>query len=186
MHRRGAARLTPAPRYRLGVQYSYTPPTAAEFRALYDETGWGAWDLERFDRALAGSWVVCSARDEVGRLVGIGRLISDGALHAFVTEMIVSEGVRGKGVGGEVLARLVAEARRRGVEDVQLFAARGRATFSEQHGFVRRHEDGPGMDLDTALATSAVGGWGDGDASGVGGGGSGDGGRNGDGPVSRR
>lgn len=168
------------------MQYSFTPPTAAEFQALYDETGWGAWDLERFDRALAGSWVVCSARDEADRLVGIGRLISDGALHAFVTEMIVSEGVRGRGVGGEVLARLVGEARRRGVEDVQLFAARGRASFYEQHGFVRRHEDGPGMDLDPVVATSATGVQGDGGASGIGGGGSGDGGCDGGDPVSRR
>lgn len=145
------------------MEYSFAPPTAAEFQALYGETGWGAWDPERFARALSGSWVVCSARDEAGRLVGIGRLISDGALHAFVTEMIVSEGVRGTGVGGEVLARLVDEARRRGVEDVQLFAARGRASFYEQRGFVRRHEDGPGMDLDTVVATPGARGDGEGD-----------------------
>lgn len=139
------------------MKYSFAPPTAAEFRALYDETGWGAWDLERFRRALAGSWVVCSARDETGRLVGIGRLISDGALHAFVTEMIVAEDARGRGVGGEVLARLVDESRRRGVDDVQLFAARGRAAFYEQRGFGRRHEDGPGMDLVTVVAAPGSG-----------------------------
>ncbi|WIE76319.1 GNAT family N-acetyltransferase [Curtobacterium sp. MCSS17_007] len=145
------------------MEYSFAPPTAAEFQALYDETGWGAWDLERFDRALAGSWVVCSARDDSGRLVGVGRLISDGALHAFVTEMIVSEAARGQGIGGAVLARLVDESRRRGVEDVQLFAARGRAPFYEQRGFARRHEDGPGMDLVTDVGTSDTGGDGDGD-----------------------
>lgn len=150
------------------MEYSFAPPTAAEFQALYDETGWGAWDLERFDRALAGSWVVCSARDEAGRLVGIGRLISDGALHAFVTEMIVSEAVRGRGVGGDVLARLVDESRRRGVEDVQLCAARGRASFYEQRGFARRHEDGPGMDLDTVVAMPDTRCDGDGDGDGAG------------------
>jgi len=129
------------------VQYSFLPPSASEFAALYDETGWGSWPIETFERALSGSWVVCSARDDAGTLVGIGRLISDGALHAFVTEMIVAPAARGAGVGGEIVDRLVAESRRRGVNDVQLFAARGRAEFYERHGFERRPADGPGMDL---------------------------------------
>lgn len=131
------------------MQYSFDLPTASEFAALYAETGWGTWPLSSFERALAGTWVVCAARDEAGQLVGIGRLISDGALHAFVTEMIVAPAARGAGVGGEIIDRLVAESRRRGVHDVQLFAARGRAEFYERHGFVRRPVDGPGMDLST-------------------------------------
>ncbi|MFZ4895271.1 GNAT family N-acetyltransferase [Plantibacter sp. Mn2098] len=129
------------------MEFSFLPPTASEFKTLYDETGWGARDTECFARALSGSWIVCAARDEAGSLVGIGRLISDGALHAFVTELIVADGRRGGGVGAEILRRLVSEARRRGVEDVQLFAARGRSDFYERHGFERRPNDAPGMDL---------------------------------------
>ncbi|MEK6345718.1 MAG: GNAT family N-acetyltransferase [Curtobacterium sp.] len=129
------------------MDYSLSAPTAEEFKALYDETGWAEWTLDHFERALSGSWVVCTARDDAGRLVGMGRLISDGALHAFVTEMIVTERARGAGIGGEVLGRLVDEARRRGVTDVQLFAARGRAAFYERHGFERRPDSGPGMDV---------------------------------------
>jgi len=129
------------------VQYSLLPPTASEFAALYAETGWATWSIDVFARALEGSWIVCSARDEAGALVGIGRVISDGVLHAFVTEMIVATAARGAGVGGDLIDRLVAESRRRGVHDVQLFAARGRAEFYERHGFERRPADGPGMDL---------------------------------------
>ncbi|MEV8241404.1 GNAT family N-acetyltransferase [Microbacterium testaceum] len=129
------------------MRYSLEAPTAAEFAALYAETGWGEWPLDTFERALSGSWAVCAARADDGALVGVGRLISDGALHAFVTEMIVAAGARGGGVGAEILRRLVAEARRRGVHDVQLFAARGRAAFYERNGFVPRPADGPGMDL---------------------------------------
>jgi len=131
------------------LRYSLTPPTAAEFAALYAETGWAEWSPETFERALAGSWVVCSARDDDGKLVGIGRLISDGALHAFVTEMIVSGSARGGGIGSEILRMLVDESRRRGVDDIQLFAARGRAGFYERHGFAPRPADGPGMDVVT-------------------------------------
>lgn len=103
--------------------------------------------MDRFERALAGTWVVCTVRDDTGRLSGMGRLVSDGALRAFVTEMLVAEDARGAGVGGEVLARLVDEARRRGVHDVQLSAARGRAAFYERHGFAPRAHSAPGTDL---------------------------------------
>ena len=129
------------------MRYSLDPPSAREFKDLYDQTGWAAWDIERFERALSSTWVTCTARDESGRLVGMGRLISDGAMHAFVTELIVDGSVRGAGIGGEILGRLVREARDRGVEDVQLFAARGRTAFYERNGFERRSVDAPGMDL---------------------------------------
>lgn len=129
------------------MDLSLTPPTAAQFKALYDQTGWADRPLEAFERALAGSWLVCAARDEAGDVVGMGRLLGDGALHAFVTELIVREDARGAGIGARILDTLVAAARERGVDDVQLFAARGRAAFYERHGFERRPHDGPGMDL---------------------------------------
>ncbi|MFV9424700.1 MULTISPECIES: GNAT family N-acetyltransferase [Microbacterium] len=129
------------------MHISLDPPTAAEFAALYAETGWGSWPPETFERALSGTWAICTARDDDGVLVGMGRLISDGALHAFVTEMIVAERARGAGIGAAIVRCLVDEAHRRGVHDVQLFAAHGRAEFYERNGFVRRPADGPGMDL---------------------------------------
>jgi hypothetical protein len=52
----------------------------------------------------------------------------------------------GPGIGGEILRRRLAESRRRGAADVQLFAARRRAGFSQRNGFTRRPEDTPGMD----------------------------------------
>lgn len=93
---------------------SLSPPSAAEFTALYDETGWADFPLSKFESALAGSWIVSTARD------------SDGA---------------------RILETLIAEAKARGVNDIQLFAARGRTGFSERNGFIRRPADGPGMDL---------------------------------------
>jgi GNAT superfamily N-acetyltransferase len=129
------------------VHVSLTPPTPTEFKRLYDETGWGDRPLETFAAALAGTWITCVARDDDGGILAMARLISDGALHAFVTEMIVVEQARGGGIGAVVLERLVTEARRRGVDDIQLFAASGRAPFYERNGFQRRPTDSPGMDL---------------------------------------
>jgi GNAT superfamily N-acetyltransferase len=129
------------------VHLSIEPPTARELKDLYDGTGWGDRPVEVFAAALSGSWVVCTARDTDGTVLGVGRLIGDGALHAFVTELIVALEARGQGIGAHILARLVAESRARGVEDVQLFAARGRTEFYRRNGFVPRPDDGPGMEL---------------------------------------
>ncbi|WP_062463853.1 GNAT family N-acetyltransferase [Demequina soli] len=129
---------------------SLEAPTAAEFRALYLSTGWGAPTEEQCARALAGSWAVSSARDASGALVGVGRLISDGAMHAYVNEMIVREDARGAGVGAEILRLLVEAARAAGVTQVQLFAARGRAPFYARHGFIARPDDAPGMEIPQA------------------------------------
>jgi GNAT superfamily N-acetyltransferase len=129
------------------VHLTLDPPTAAELQRLYVQTGWGDHPAATFEAALAGSWVVCTARDDDGAAVGIGRLIGDGALHAFVTELIVLDTLRGQGIGASILTRLVAEARARGVQDVQLFAAQGRTEFYRRHGFVPRPADAPGMGL---------------------------------------
>jgi GNAT superfamily N-acetyltransferase len=49
----------------------------------------------------------------------MGRVISDGVLHAFVTEMIVHESMRGLGVGAELLRRIVERTVGRGITDIQ-------------------------------------------------------------------
>ena len=80
-------------------------------------------------------------------LIGMGRVISDGVLHAFVTEMIVHESMRGLGVGAELLRRIVERTVGRGITDTQLFAAAGRQRFYERNGFVARPGNAPGMQL---------------------------------------
>jgi GNAT superfamily N-acetyltransferase len=129
------------------MQLTFDPPSSHEFAELYAETGWGDRSVAELGVALDGSWVVCCARDEDGALRGMGRLLGDGALHAFVTELIVATDARGNGLGTALLEALVAESRRRGVPDVQLFAARGRLDFYLRNGFAARPADAPGMEL---------------------------------------
>lgn len=129
------------------MQISLTPPTPAEFSELFATTGWGSIDDATAARALEGSWIVCTARDENGVLHGVGRVISDGAMHAYVNEMMVRPGSRGQGIGSEIVSSLVAEVHRRGVGWIQLFAAEGRAPFYSRHGFAARPTTAPGMEL---------------------------------------
>ncbi len=133
-------------------EYSPVAPTPEAFKTLYDTTGWGPTSREAsyYAGALAGSWCVQAAYCD-GQLVGFARVISDGHLHAFITEMIVHPDYQRRGVGAHMLSSLLAACHEAGISDIQLFSARGKAAFYQRHGFVPRPQEGPGMQFVAAL-----------------------------------
>lgn len=82
-------------------------PGRDELADLYDAVGWVAYtrDLPTLERAMQGSSHVVTARKE-GRLVGLARVVSDGATVAYLQDVLVRPEEQGQGVG----KRLVAEA----------------------------------------------------------------------------
>jgi ribosomal protein S18 acetylase RimI-like enzyme len=52
-------------------------------------------------------WVVAAWDDE--RLIGFVRAISDGVSNAYVCTMVVDEDYRGRGIGTELMTRLIAD-----------------------------------------------------------------------------
>jgi GNAT superfamily N-acetyltransferase len=141
-----------APRPRLpdpAIEYVAGRPAPEEFERLYRSSGWDeAYDVpgDRLAASLAHAWyAVCARRD--GEIVGTGLVLSDGALHALIVDVIVLPEMRGRGIGAEIMKRLVARCRAAGVLQIQLFSARGKRGFYERLGFVARPEDGPGMEL---------------------------------------
>lgn len=71
------------------------------------------------------------AYDEAGTPVGTGRLLPDG----HIGRMAVRKAARGSGVGGALLANLMAQARARGDTAVVLSAQTHAAPFYLKHGF---------------------------------------------------
>ena len=127
-------------RYLLGAM------AVEDFKRLYDSTGWKQEEInvESCERAIAGSWLIATAESD-GATVGMCRVISDGVLHAFITEMIVEPEWRAQGVGAELLEFTIAAIRERDIKDIQLFAAEGRADFYLRNGFAVRPPTAPGM-----------------------------------------
>lgn len=121
-------------------------PDAHAFKALYNTTKWGPIDrpADFYKSALEGSWH-CVGVFNGNDLVGCGRLISDGKLHAFVTEMIVHPAFQGRGIGTTILRALLEHCGRNGVTDIQLFCAAGKSDFYLKNGFVSRPDGAPGM-----------------------------------------
>ncbi len=128
------------------IRYETARPTAQAFKVLYETTGWSSVerDATQFEIALAGSWAQCAAYAGE-RLVGFGRVISDGVLHGFITEMIITPDMQGQGIGRAIRDALVNHCLRHGVTDIQLFCADGKEAFYAQGGFVPRGPTRPGM-----------------------------------------
>lgn len=129
------------------IAYIEQPAIVEHFMTLFETTGWNRQyqaTREDFIAILANSWLVISAYDGE-RLVGTGRVVSDGALHAMIFDMIVHPDYQGQGIGSEILNRLVARCQEANLRDIQLFCARGKRLFYEKHGFVARPDDAPGM-----------------------------------------
>jgi GNAT superfamily N-acetyltransferase len=123
-------------------------PAAEDYFELFATTGWNDeyhLTAEELHAAISKSWHALSVY-EGDRLVGFGRVVSDGVLHAMIYDLIVVPEYRGKGIGAEILQRLVETCRDAGIRDVQLFAARGRREFYERRGFRARADEAPGMD----------------------------------------
>ena len=131
------------------IEMRDTLPDPSEYFALFETTGWNqeyALKAEELQRAIRDSWCLITAYDD-GKLIGTGRVISDGALHAFIVDVIIKPEYQKRGIGSLIMQRLLEQCRGARLRDVQLFCARGKASFYQRLGFVNRSEYAPGMDF---------------------------------------
>lgn len=131
----------------MDIEYRETIPDQQQFYDLFITTGWNdTYHLhaEQLGRALKSSWYAISAYAGE-QLVGFGRAISDGILHALIVEMIVLPEYQGQGIGSHILESILSRCRENEIRDIQLFCARGKTGFYCKHGFVPRPDEGPGM-----------------------------------------
>ena len=129
--------------------FSTELPDEKEVFDLFLTTGWNndyRITPDEFMQALRSSWYCLSAY-EGERLVGFGRMICDGVLHALILDLIVHPDRQGQGLGGQILGRLVGKCREHGIRDIQLFSVKGKAGFYKKMGFRERPEGAPGMEV---------------------------------------
>ncbi len=131
------------------LKYTTEIPDKDQFFALFETTGWNEeyqLSIDELYDALASSWFMVSAYDS-GTLVGFGRIICDGIVHALILDLIVYPRYKYKGIGSAILKELVEKCKKHNIRDIQLFCAKGVIDFYLKHGFVERPGDAPGMEL---------------------------------------
>jgi ribosomal protein S18 acetylase RimI-like enzyme len=104
--------------------------------ALAAAQGWPSWTPERAERALTAPGVVAVvALDEAGEVVGVAQMLTDGAVIAYLGVLVVSERVRGRGIGRELMLEA---ARRTGLERFDLLSEDDALAFYERFPHKRK------------------------------------------------
>ncbi|MDE6432896.1 MAG: GNAT family N-acetyltransferase [Lachnospiraceae bacterium] len=124
--------------------------TVVEYLAIRRQVGWKILKKEQAKKALENSLYVIAVYED-DTLVGIGRIVGDGAIICYVQDLIVIPESQGKGIGSAILKKLIGyveELRQENSEMMLcLMCAKGREIFYEKHGFQARptKQLGPGM-----------------------------------------
>jgi GNAT superfamily N-acetyltransferase len=130
------------------MEYKNNIPDKDAFYKLFETTNWNAEEGKSSDdlySAIKNSWFLVSVYNEED-LIGFGRVISDGYLHAFIVDLIVAPQHQKCGTGSRILNCLVEKIKQAGINDIQLFCAKGKKLFYLNNNFVERSQDAPGME----------------------------------------
>jgi spermidine synthase len=124
------------------ITYTFiTEPTPAQVQGvldLYRLQGWwgppGDRDHEMAGAIIRGSHCFVIASHE-GRLVGIGRTISDRVSDAYIQDLAVQPAFRGRGIGTGIINELIGRLRQDGLGWIGLVAEAGTWDFYRRAGF---------------------------------------------------
>ncbi len=122
-------------------------PGPKDYFKLFRTTGWNklyGFNIDELYWAIDNSWYVLSVY-HLEKLIGFGRIISDGIHHALLVDIIVHPDYQNKGIGGELVEKLLKHCKRFKIRDIQLFSTEGKAQFYKNYGFEPRPENAPGM-----------------------------------------
>lgn len=129
------------------ISYKHDLPSQDEYFRLFESTGWFRSRKpakEELILTLTRSYFFVLAYDG-NNLVGTGRVVSDGILHAMIYDMIIDPEYQRKGIGAKILNMIVEKCVEDNIGDIQLFCAQGKKEFYLKNGFEIRAEDAPGM-----------------------------------------
>jgi predicted N-acetyltransferase YhbS len=124
-------------------------PSVEEFLQLRGDAGWPLPPQTAVSQALQKTVYAVCAENEGGKAIGMGRIVGDGTVQFFITDVIVHSSRRNQGIGSAIMTALMDHLNQHITKGsfVGLFAALGRHPFYERFGFVARptNELGPGM-----------------------------------------
>lgn len=112
---------------------------------------WKQLGINQAQQAIERSLYFVKAVDDDGKLIGMGRIVGDGAVVCYIQDLVVIPEYQGKGVGSMIIKSLIEFVESIRFENTTmmlcLMCAKGREPFYKKHGFIARPTDslGPGM-----------------------------------------
>jgi ribosomal protein S18 acetylase RimI-like enzyme len=92
----------------MAFRIEYRLPTHTEYRQLCESVGWG--QIINFDAsksALDNSIVGVVATAENGHVIGMGRIVGDGAIYFYIQDIVVMPDYQKQGIGSSILSSLL-------------------------------------------------------------------------------
>ena len=113
---------------------------ASDAAHLYRQAGWiddSAPDSELIP-ILRNAYCVMGAWDETGHLIGMMRALSDGVSDAYLLDMVVEEKHRRRGLAHEILRRLNAYLKEKGIDWIVCISVPGAESLYASSGEVMK------------------------------------------------
>lgn len=123
----------------------YEPPTVADFIAIRALIGWGQTNTDMAKVSLANSLFHVtiyqqSDAETSETLIGMGRVVGDGAMYFYIQDVVVASNVQGQGFGKLLMAEIedyLTQAAKKGAT-IGLLAAKGKEGFYKNFGYQNR------------------------------------------------
>lgn len=137
----------------MDIEYSENTLTANEYLLLEQQMGEPLTTKEQAERAIAHQQFSITAMKD-NQIIGIARLLGDGAIYWYINDVWVLPQYQRKGIGKNMVERIIQYVKDASIPvtsvSVSLMCAKGKEGFYEKMGFLKRpHEwEGAGMELE--------------------------------------
>ena len=114
-----------------------TSADTAEVVCLYQAAGW--WEehyvAEAFIPGMVKNSTCFAGAFDHGRMIGMGRAVSDKVSDAYIQDVVVLDEYRRQGIGGKIVKRLILELKAKGIDWIGLIGKPGTEAFYASLGF---------------------------------------------------
>ena len=120
-------------------------PSIEEFLNLRNKIGWGELDFNLAKTSLTNSLFHVIIRDK-SKLIGMGRIVGDGAMYFYIQDVIVDPNYQNFGIGSALMEQIenyLSVAAKKGAT-IGLLASKGKEAFYTRYNYILRPNDSLG------------------------------------------
>jgi len=110
-----------------------------QLKQLYREAGWWNEEIDNTDpdlinKIIQGSFCFAVASID-GKIVGMGRAISDGVCDSYIQDVMVLNEFRGRGIGDMILGEIIKYLKDKKISWISLVSEPEAVSFYQKYGF---------------------------------------------------